>query len=85
MGLIEVSPDLKRTNQLLERIASALELILFHEHGVRSGITAQPADDPNPREHESIGYENDDTSARRELRQFAREVGLPVKDEDEEG
>lgn len=69
--MIELHPQLKETNQLLARIANALERTLLEEHGIALGHCAEPAVDPNPKEKESIGYHTDADTLREELKELA--------------
>lgn len=71
MALIELHPQLKETNQLLARIANALERALLEEHGVRLGHCAEPAVDPNPKEKPSVRYHTDEMTLREELQSLA--------------
>lgn len=71
MALIELHPQLKETNLLLERIAKALERTLLEEHHVALGHCAEPAVDPNPKEKPSVGYHTDEDTLREELKSLA--------------
>lgn len=72
MSLIEFHPDLRRTNELLERIACAAERLLLEQYGVRMGHTTEPASDPNPSEKPTVGYATDEDTARRKVEQAVR-------------
>lgn len=67
MSFIELHPDLRLTNELLERLARAAERILLEQYGVRMGHTTEPATDPNPSEKPTIGYATDEETARRKV------------------
>lgn len=71
MALIELHPQLKETNQLLERIAKVLERWLLAEHGLALGHCAQPAVDPNPKEKPSVTYHTDEDTLREEMKTLA--------------
>ncbi len=72
MGLIEIHPQLKETNLLLNRIATVLERWLLIEHGIALGSAALPAVDPNPKEKATVGYHTDEDTLREELLYFAK-------------
>lgn len=67
MALIDVNPDLKRTNELLERLAQAAEIMVLRAYGVRIGHCAQRVDDPNPRVKSEATYTTDESALRQEL------------------
>lgn len=72
MSFIELHPDLRRTNELLERIARVGERFLLERYGVRMGHTTEPATDPNPSEKPTITYATDEETARRKVEQAVR-------------
>lgn len=67
MALIDVNPDLKRTNELLERIARVGEIIVLRQWGIRMGHCAERLDDPNPRVKSETTYTTDESALRQEL------------------
>lgn len=84
MSFIEVHPDLRRTNYLLDRIARALERQLFEEHKVRLGHMTEPAQDPNPREKPTVSYATDEDTQRRELERIGRVIRQQATESEEE-
>ena len=86
MGLIEIHPQLKETNLLLNRIATVLERWLLIEHGIALGSAAQPAVDPNPKDKPSVTYHTDEDTLREEMKTLAgwTERGDGEEDEIEE-
>lgn len=82
MSLIEFNSDFTRLVKVLERIACVGERALYEWRGIRLGHMTEKADDPNPREPESVGYETDEAALRRNLERMERQArGLP-EDED---
>jgi hypothetical protein len=84
MSFIELSPDLKRTNELLERIAVALETSLYAEHKIRVGALTRPAADPNPAEKVTIGYASDEETAKQILTRIVKRGDAPDDPDAEE-
>jgi hypothetical protein len=74
VSFIELHPDFRRTNELLERIACGLERYLFEAYKVRLGHMTEPAADPHPEEKVTVGYASDEDTARRQLEKLVRSV-----------
>lgn len=72
MAFIEMQADLKRTNELLERIARVGERLLLEQHNIRMGHCVEKAPDPNPSEKPTIDYATDEGLLRQELEEMVK-------------
>jgi hypothetical protein len=72
MAFIEMQADLKRTNELLDRIARVGERFLLEAYNVRMGHCIEKADDPNPKEKASITYATDEEMLKLELEELVK-------------
>lgn len=81
MAFIELHPQLKQTNELLDRIAKVLERTLLEKHGVRMGHCAEKAADPHPEVEPTIAYHTDEDTLREDLKALAGHV---TEEEDED-
>jgi len=82
MALIELHPQLAETNELLKRIAEALEVMVLHEHGIYIGHCSKPATDPNPKEPVTVSYATDKSTARNQLIELMRGVKGVVEEKE---
>lgn len=80
MALIEFTGDLKRTNELLDRLARAAELFLLAQYQIRTGSTVGAMPDPSPREKESVDYASDEATLKDQLER----LHAAVEDDGEE-
>jgi hypothetical protein len=83
VSLIELTPDMKRANAALERIATALESLLLHEYGVTT--VAKPSlleRIASPTGAVDVGYASDETTLRQELEALAMPATVRERDGD---
>lgn len=77
-----MSADLKKTNELLERLVRAAERLLNEAYGVRYGHTLTPPEDFNPDSKESVSYATDEETFKQQLTQAAKQF-REAKNDDE--
>lgn len=71
MALIELHPQLSKTNEVLERIAKVLERLLLEQFRVRMGHCVEAAPDPHPELEPTIAYHTDEDTLKNDLLELA--------------
>ena len=75
---------MKETNQLLARIANALERALLEQYKVAIGHCIEPATDPHPELEPTVSYHTDEDTLREDLRTIAG-YAPPENEQDDSG
>ena len=76
MALIEMNADLKKTNELLERLVKVAERWMAESTAIRYGHTTEPIEGARPGEDESVAYATDEETMKRELKALAKQFRL---------
>jgi hypothetical protein len=78
VSLIEINPDVRKATAALERIASALELVLLHAYGVVTPSKATVSTGPST--VNDISYASDDNTLRQELEMLVMPTTVRERD-----
>ena len=84
MAIIEINPELKETNKILERLTRAVERFLLEAYNVRLGSCVEPAADPHPELESTVEYHTDTDTLREELKTLAG-YAPPENEQDDSG